>query len=138
MGWFEKNKRAMPWREDASPYRILVSEVMLQQTQVVTVIPYFHRFMHAFPTVGDLAAAPEEQILKLWEGLGYYSRARHLHACAKAIVDLGGEIPDEFDELKKLPGGRASATIRRRPSRASVSGGKCRSSTATCCASGRE
>ena len=104
MGWFEKNKRAMPWRKDASPYRILVSEVMLQQTQVVTVIPYFHRFMHAFPTVGDLASAPEEKILKLWEGLGYYSRARHLHACAKAIVDLGGEIPDEFDELKKLPG----------------------------------
>ena len=66
MGWFEKNKRAMPWREDASPYRILVSEVMLQQTQVVTVIPYFHRFMHAFPTVGDLASAPEEKILKLW------------------------------------------------------------------------
>ncbi|MBO4528222.1 MAG: A/G-specific adenine glycosylase [Victivallales bacterium] len=102
--WFEKNRRTMPWREVASPYRILVSEVMLQQTQVVTVIPYFHRFMHAFPTVGDLAAAPEEQILKLWEGLGYYSRARHLHACAKAIVALGGEVPSDFESLKKLPG----------------------------------
>jgi A/G-specific adenine glycosylase len=102
--WFEKNRRAMPWREVASPYRILVSEVMLQQTQVVTVISYFHRFMHAFPTVADLASAPEEQILKLWEGLGYYSRARHLHACAKAIVEQGGEIPGDFDKLKKLPG----------------------------------
>ena len=103
-GWFEKNRRAMPWREVASPYRIMVSEVMLQQTQVVTVIPYFHRFMHAFPTVADLASAPEEKILKLWEGLGYYSRARHLHACAKAIVELGGEVPSDFEALKKLPG----------------------------------
>ena len=102
--WFEKSKRQMPWREVATPYRILVSEVMLQQTQVVTVIPYFHRFMHAFPTLADLAAAPEEQVLKLWEGLGYYSRARHLHACAKAIVAMGGVIPSEFDELRKLPG----------------------------------
>ena len=102
--WFEKNKRQMPWREVATPYRILVSEVMLQQTQVVTVIPYFHRFMHAFPTLADLAAAPEELVLKLWEGLGYYSRARHLHACAKAIMAAGGDIPSEFDELRKLPG----------------------------------
>ena len=102
--WFEKSKRQMPWREVPTPYRILVSEVMLQQTQVATVIPYFHRFMHAFPTLADLATAPEEQVLKLWEGLGYYSRARHLHACAKAIMVMGGVIPSEFDELRKLPG----------------------------------
>jgi len=104
ISWFKKNQRQMPWRETATPYRILVSEVMLQQTQVTTVIPYFHRFMHAFPTLADLAAAPEELVLKLWEGLGYYSRARHLHACAKAIVAAGGEIPAEFDALRKLPG----------------------------------
>ncbi|MBR4675466.1 MAG: A/G-specific adenine glycosylase [Victivallales bacterium] len=104
ISWFEKNQRQMPWRETATPYRILVSEVMLQQTQVATVIPYFHRFMHAFPTLADLAVAPEELVLKLWEGLGYYSRARHLHACAKAIVAAGGEIPAEFDALRKLPG----------------------------------
>ena len=102
--WFEKNKRQMPWRDMPTPYAILVSEVMLQQTQVATVIPYFHRFMHFFPNIGALASAPEEQVLKLWEGLGYYSRARHLHDCAKAIVASGGEIPSDFEALRRLPG----------------------------------
>ena len=102
--WFEKNTRQMPWRDMPTPYAILVSEVMLQQTQVATVIPYFHRFMHFFPNIGALASAPEEQVLKLWEGLGYYSRARHLHDCAKAIVASGGEIPSDFEALRRLPG----------------------------------
>ena len=102
--WYGRFARSMPWRGIQDPYRTWVSETMLQQTRVDTVIPYYHRFLSVFPTLPDLAAAEEADVLKLWEGLGYYSRARHLHACAKAIVDLGGEIPDEFGELKKLPG----------------------------------
>src|SRR4051812_33812922 len=92
--WFCKNAPGLPWRKTRDPYRIWVSEIMLQQTQVVTVIPYFERFVAAFPDVAALAAAPEERVLRLWEGLGYYRRARQMHAAAKVIVEkFGGVFP---------------------------------------------
>lgn len=95
----------MPWRADRDPYRIWVSEVMLQQTTVAAVIPYFHRFLAAFPTIRDLAAADEQDVLKLWEGLGYYRRARHLHAAAKRIVDAwAGQLLDDPAAWQSLPG----------------------------------
>ena len=95
----------MPWRETRDPYRIWVSEIMLQQTQVATVIPYYHRFVDRFPTVSELAKAPLDEVLKLWEGLGYYSRARNLHAAAKTIIDEGfTQLPVTPDALKRLPG----------------------------------
>src|SRR3954464_6361703 len=84
--WFEANRRDLPWRKTRDPYKILVSEIMLQQTQVDTVIPYYHRFLKAFPNFKVLAKAPLGKVLKLWEGLGYYSRARNLHALAKRVV----------------------------------------------------
>ena len=84
--WFSGNHREMPWRWTGDPYDVLVSEFMLQQTQVATVIPYFHRWKHVFPDIGSLARADESEVLKLWEGLGYYSRARRLHECAKTVV----------------------------------------------------
>src|SRR4051794_1199620 len=84
--WYRLHKRDLPWRQTRDPYRILVSEVMLQQTQVDTVIPYYRRFLKAFPTFKALATAPLGKVLKLWEGLGYYSRARNLHALAKAVL----------------------------------------------------
>src|SRR5262245_61534534 len=87
LAWFRKNARDLPWRRTRDPYKIWVSEIMLQQTQVVTVIPYFERFMAEFPDVAALAAAPEQRVLRLWEGLGYYRRARQLHAAAKAVVE---------------------------------------------------
>ena len=103
--WFKANARDMPWRDDPIPYRVWVSEIMLQQTQVTTVIPYFNRFMTAFPTVDVLASANQDQVLKLWEGLGYYSRARNLHRAAKQVVDVhGGEIPNDFDIIRTLSG----------------------------------
>src|SRR5699024_1584762 len=86
MYWEEENKRDLPLRKDQDPYKICVSEVMLQQTQVDTVIPYFERFMEKFPTVQDLAEADEQDVLKAWEGLGYYSRARHLQQAARDVV----------------------------------------------------
>ncbi|MCL6547518.1 MAG: hypothetical protein K6T30_01250 [Alicyclobacillus sp.] len=82
MVWYRANRRHLPWRDTRDPYRIWVSETMLQQTRVETVIPYYHRFLEAFPDVGALAAADEETVLKLWQGLGYYSRARNLHRAA--------------------------------------------------------
>lgn len=105
----------MPWRAEpgtvAPPYHVLVSETMLQQTQIATVVAYFHRFMQALPTLGDLAAADEQQVLRLWQGLGYYRRARHLHAAAKTIVaDHAGSIPPTAAALATLPGvGRYTA-----------------------------
>ena len=103
--WFSQNQRTMPWREIASPYRIWISEMMLQQTQVDTVIPYFNRFMERFPTVEILANADQQDVLKLWEGLGYYSRARNLHKAAKMLVnDFDGIVPEDYDTLQKLPG----------------------------------
>ena len=103
--WFRAQGRSLPWRDDHSPYRVLVSEFMLQQTTVAAVLPYFDRWMCALPDVTALAAAPEEKILKLWEGLGYYSRARNLHRAAQAIViNFDGKIPSDLEQLRTLPG----------------------------------
>ena len=106
--WYRRNRRDLPWRvAEGYPqaYRVLVSELMLQQTQVATVIPYFHRFMARFPTIADLALADEQELLRLWQGLGYYSRARNLQKCAQAILrDHGGIIPQDLDQLISLPG----------------------------------
>jgi A/G-specific adenine glycosylase len=103
--WFDAHRREMPWRADRDPYRIWVSEVMLQQTTVAAVIPYFNRFMVAFPTVHALAAAPQQQVLRLWQGLGYYSRARNLHAAAAVIVaEHGGVFPQDPAAAAALPG----------------------------------
>jgi A/G-specific adenine glycosylase len=103
--WFRRRQRDLPWRHNRDPYRIWVSEVMLQQTQVATVIPYFERFVRAFPTLADLAAAHEQEVLRLWEGLGYYRRARDLHRAAREIVTRHeGRIPDDPAVLGQLPG----------------------------------
>jgi len=110
-GWYHLRRRSLPWRDDPTPYRVWVSEIMLQQTQVATVIPYFERFLAAFPDVHALARAPEEDVLALWAGLGYYRRCRHLHAAARHVVErLGGVIPDTVEGLLALPGvGRYTA-----------------------------
>ena len=103
--WFRKGRRSFPWREDATPYRVLVSEVMLQQTQASRVVPFFLRWMELFPTIQALAAASEESVIKAWEGLGYYRRARSLHAASRAIMERhGGAIPQDEKELLALPG----------------------------------
>lgn len=109
--WYRAHKRDLPWRRTVDPYRIWISETLLQQTQVATVIPYYERFIARFPTVEDLAAAPLDDVLKTWEGAGYYARARNLHRAAQQIVnEHGGCIPDTVDELLKLPGvGRYTA-----------------------------
>ncbi|HEY9897569.1 MAG TPA: A/G-specific adenine glycosylase [Pantanalinema sp.] len=105
LAWFEANKRPMPWRETRDPYRIWVSEVMLQQTQVATVIPYYDRFMRRFPSVEALASAPIDDVLKHWEGLGYYSRARNLQKAAREIVaGHQGIFPEDYDAIRALPG----------------------------------
>lgn len=100
--WYKKNLRPLPWRENKNPYRIWLSEVMLQQTTVVAVIPYFEKFLNKFPTVQDLANAPESDVLEAWAGLGYYSRARNLHKAAKALATHG--FPETAAELLQLPG----------------------------------
>ncbi len=103
--WYLDNKRDLPWRKTTDPYLIWLSEIMLQQTRVAQGLPYFLAFTEAFPTVFDLAKAEEEQVLKLWQGLGYYSRARNLHATAKHIAnDLNGIFPHNYKELLKLKG----------------------------------
>ncbi len=103
--WYYHNRRDLPWRDESSPYRIWVSEVMLQQTQVTTVIPYYHRFLEKFPTITDLATAPLAAVLKAWEGLGYYARARNLHQAAIEIVEKHeGQLPERYANLRKLPG----------------------------------
>ncbi|MCI0701544.1 MAG: A/G-specific adenine glycosylase [Planctomycetia bacterium] len=105
LNWFDKHKRDLPWRKNRDAYRIWVSEVMLQQTTVAAVEPAFERFVKALPTVEALAKADEQLVLKLWEGLGYYRRARHLHAAAKALMkDHGAKLPDDPDVWAKLPG----------------------------------
>lgn len=105
LAWHRLNKRPMPWRGETDPYRIWVSEVMLQQTQVVTVIPYYNSFLEKFPSIPDLAAAPLEAVLKAWEGLGYYARARNMHKAAKEIVDKwAAQLPTTFSDLRTLPG----------------------------------
>lgn len=105
LGWFERNRRDLPWRRTQEPYRIWVSEIMLQQTRVASVIPYYERFLDRFPNVHALAAAPEEEVLRLWSGLGYYNRARNLQRAARKIVaEHGGEFPARFEEILGLPG----------------------------------
>ena len=109
--WFHANARDLPWRRTDDPYAVWVSEIMLQQTQVATVIDYYNRFMKRFPTVEKLARAKQDTVLKLWEGLGYYSRGRNLHKAAKTIAkDYNGQLPDTVEELQKIPGiGRYTA-----------------------------
>ncbi|MCU0976673.1 MAG: A/G-specific adenine glycosylase [Steroidobacteraceae bacterium] len=112
LAWFARHGRKdLPWQRDPTPYRVWVSEIMLQQTQVATVIPYYGRFMARFPDVARLAAAPVDEVLHLWSGLGYYARARNLHRAAQAIVaDWGGEFPRDFEAAHALPGiGRSTA-----------------------------
>jgi A/G-specific adenine glycosylase len=105
LDWFDRSRRDLPWRQTRHPYPIWVSEVMLQQTQVVTVIPYFRRFMRAFTTVRSLAAADEQEVLRQWEGLGYYRRARSLHHAARILVaNHGGRLPDDPEVWRALPG----------------------------------
>jgi A/G-specific adenine glycosylase len=103
--WYHANKRTLPWRGHPSAYAVWVSEIMLQQTRVEAVVPYFERWMRLFPTVQELANASEHDVLNAWEGLGYYSRARNLHKAAKIVADLyEGEMPRDLDQLRKLPG----------------------------------
>lgn len=103
--WYDSGRRILPWREDPSPYHVWVSEIMLQQTRVEAVKPYYDRFMQALPDIEHLAAAEEEELLKLWEGLGYYNRVRNLNKAAKIIVEeYGGNMPSEYEALTELPG----------------------------------
>ena len=109
LAWYDRHRRHLPWRaapgERADPYRVWLSEIMLQQTTVKAVGPYYARFLARWPNVEALAAAPLDDVLKAWAGLGYYARARNLHACAKAVVaQHGGEFPDTEDGLRSLPG----------------------------------
>ncbi len=105
LAWFDRHARDLPWRRGRDPYAIWVSEIMLQQTQVATVIDYFQRFLAAFPDVAALAAADEQQVLRLWEGLGYYRRARALHQGARRLcAEHGGRIPNDPEALARLPG----------------------------------
>ena len=105
INWYELNKRDLPWRKTTDPYKIWISEIMLQQTQVVTVVDYYYRFINRFPTIKDLAFADENEVLNLWQGLGYYSRARNLRQAAKSVVaDFNGVFPDSFEEILKLKG----------------------------------
>lgn len=105
LDWYDANARVLPWRENHDPYRVWVSEIMLQQTRVDTVIPYYNRFMETFPTVEALAAADEATLLKHWEGLGYYTRARNLQKAAKTIVEqYNGIFPRHYDAVRALPG----------------------------------
>ncbi len=103
--WYDRSKRDLPWRRHRDPYFIWVSEIMLQQTRVDTVIPYFNRFIERFPTIRDLAEAPQEDVVKMWEGLGYYSRARNLQTAAQQIVELhGGQMPSQREHVFALKG----------------------------------
>lgn len=105
IGWFKGNQRKLPWREDQDPYKVWVSEIMLQQTRVETVIPYFNRFIDKFPTVKALAEAEEGDVLKAWEGLGYYSRARNLQAAVREVHEkYNGQVPNSKAEISKLKG----------------------------------
>lgn len=105
LDWFEQNARTLPWRENRTPYRIWVSEIMLQQTRVEAVKGYFERFMRALPEIGDLAVVPEDELLKLWEGLGYYNRVRNMQKAAQVVcMQYSGELPADYVALLKLPG----------------------------------
>jgi A/G-specific adenine glycosylase len=112
LAWFDQyGRKDLPWQQAITPYRVWVSEIMLQQTQVNTVIPYYQRFMESFPTVNHLAQAPQDQVLHHWTGLGYYARARNLHKTAQTVVsDYNGKFPDTVEQLETLPGiGRSTA-----------------------------
>ncbi|GAB3479000.1 A/G-specific adenine glycosylase [Marinomonas epiphytica] len=112
LAWFDEHGRKnLPWQQDKTPYRVWISEIMLQQTQVATVIPYYHKFMASFPTVHDVAAAPVDEVLTHWSGLGYYARARNLHKAAQKLVnDWDGEFPQSQEGVCELPGiGRSTA-----------------------------
>ena len=111
LSWYNQRSRPLPWRETRDPYKIWVSEVMLQQTQVKTVEAYYGRFISRFPSVEDLARAAPDEGMKCWEGLGYYGRARHLHRAAREVVErFGGRLPDTLEDLISLPGiGRYTA-----------------------------
>lgn len=103
--WYRDNARDLPWRRQPTPYRVWISEIMLQQTRVAAVLDYYRRFLQAAPTVEDLAALPEDALMKLWQGLGYYSRARNLQKAARQIVEeLGGVFPNTYEEIRALPG----------------------------------
>lgn len=103
--WYRANARKLPFRQNPTPYGVWVSEIMLQQTRVAAALDHYRRFMEALPTIRDLADCPEQQLLKLWEGLGYYSRARNLQKAAQAVVEqYGGQLPADYDALRKLPG----------------------------------
>src|SRR5579864_1708842 len=103
--WNRKNGRSLPWRRTRDPYAVLVSEIMLQQTQVVTVLPYYKKWLQRFPTFAALARASENDVLHAWQGLGYYNRARNLHATAKLVTNrYCGRFPPALGEIQKLPG----------------------------------
>ncbi|MDR2906834.1 MAG: A/G-specific adenine glycosylase [Bacteroidales bacterium] len=103
--WFSQNKRDLPWRKTGNPYFIWLSEIILQQTQVIQGLPYYLNFTSKYPKITDLANAPEDEVLKLWQGLGYYSRARNLHKTAKIVSEIyGGIFPNHYDEIRDLPG----------------------------------
>ena len=105
LNWYREHQRDLPWRQTRDPYRVWLSEIILQQTRVAQGMPYYLSFVETFPTVYDLAEAPEEQVLKLWQGLGYYSRARNLHTTAKMVVsEFDGKFPHTYEELKTLKG----------------------------------
>lgn len=105
LDFFDERRRDLPWRRDAEPYRVWISEVMLQQTRVETVLPYYERWLRRFPSLADLAAAPLDDVLREWQGLGYYSRARNLHAAARTVRERhGGRLPDSVEALRALPG----------------------------------
>ena len=105
LAWYHAHERAFPWRTEPTPYRVWVSEIMLQQTRIEAALPYFDRFTESLPTVQSLAEAPEDVLLKLWEGLGYYSRVRNLQKAAQQVMsDYGGELPSDYNELLKLAG----------------------------------
>lgn len=105
LSWYKEHARILPWREDPEPYQVWISEIMLQQTRVEVVKPYFERFMEAIPGISALAAVQEDRLLKLWEGLGYYTRAKNLKKTAELLVaQYGGKLPASYEELKKLPG----------------------------------
>lgn len=105
LGWYDAHRRDLPWRRTRDPYRILVAEYLLQRTRIASGTPYYERFLARFPTIRDLAAASPDDVLAVWEGLGFYGRARNLHAATRAILDrFGGEVPRSFDDLASLPG----------------------------------
>ncbi len=105
IAWYERNGRSLPWRETRDPYRIWLSEVILQQTRVAQGMDYYLRFTERFPNVASLAAADEDSVLKLWQGLGYYSRARNLHAAARQVMEqFGGDFPEKFEDVRSLRG----------------------------------